>query len=582
VTPAALAVTGHGFGHGRGMGQWGALGYAVDHGWSRDRILGHFYGGTTAGTAGNPTITVELSSWRDRAVVVTGPGVSVDGTATGTAAVRVTRTAANAFRVERGSSCSGPWTVWGGSRPGGLVLRSTDPAGIGVCDASTVRGYRGDLQVVERLPGSALVNRLPVDSYLRGVVPREVPASWGDAGSGRGAVALEAQAVAARSYALAGSFAPYAKTCDTTACQVYGGSWTRPVGSTARTSLEDARTTGAVTRTSGLVRLTAGGAIARTEFSSSTGGYSAGGQYPAVVDQGDDVTSNPNHDWSVSIPWAQVQTALGVTALNAVTVTSRNGLGADGGRVLSVAVNHAGGVTTMSGEAFRTALGLRSSWFTVTNSPHPPTDEGRAIAHALYVDLLERQPSTAAIESRASELANGRSVQSMAREFAASQARARIVVDDAYHLALDRPPDDSGMTTWTAEYRRTGDLGLVQAHLFASDEGWARAGGDERAWVARLYTRLLGRAATTTLIDLWVARLHAHGRLYVAEGIANSTPGRARRLTGYFQVMLGRTPADPAASSWVLRPPDAWDVEVPAGIAASAEYRLRAVARYGP
>jgi len=28
-----VVVVGHGWGHGRGMGQYGAYGYAVDHGW---------------------------------------------------------------------------------------------------------------------------------------------------------------------------------------------------------------------------------------------------------------------------------------------------------------------------------------------------------------------------------------------------------------------------------------------------------------------------------------------------------------------------------------------------------------------
>ncbi|MCI3949019.1 MAG: hypothetical protein K0R11_953, partial [Acidimicrobiales bacterium] len=36
---ADLEVVGHGYGHGRGLGQWGALGYAVDAGWSAARIL---------------------------------------------------------------------------------------------------------------------------------------------------------------------------------------------------------------------------------------------------------------------------------------------------------------------------------------------------------------------------------------------------------------------------------------------------------------------------------------------------------------------------------------------------------------
>ena len=67
------------------------------------------------------------------------------------------------------------------------------------------------------------VNTVYMQDYLRGVVPRESPASWGSDAGGAGLNALMAQAVAARSYAWAEDRAAYAKTCDTTACQVYGG-----------------------------------------------------------------------------------------------------------------------------------------------------------------------------------------------------------------------------------------------------------------------------------------------------------------------------------------------------------------------
>ena len=39
-----LAVSGHGWGHGLGLSQWGAYGYA-QHGWSYTRILAHYYPG---------------------------------------------------------------------------------------------------------------------------------------------------------------------------------------------------------------------------------------------------------------------------------------------------------------------------------------------------------------------------------------------------------------------------------------------------------------------------------------------------------------------------------------------------------
>src|SRR3546814_8621398 len=59
--PAELAVQGHGWGHGRGMGQFGSFGYATGLAgapWSHTQILDHFYGGTTMGDIGNPLMMV--------------------------------------------------------------------------------------------------------------------------------------------------------------------------------------------------------------------------------------------------------------------------------------------------------------------------------------------------------------------------------------------------------------------------------------------------------------------------------------------------------------------------------------------
>ena len=100
------------------------------------------------------------------------------------------------------------------------------------------------------------VNSVPIESYLRGVVPRESPASWGLAGGGAGANALRAQSVAARSYALTQDRYSYAQTCDSSACQVYGGAgWRVAASSTGATSREHELTDAAIVATAGKVRL---------------------------------------------------------------------------------------------------------------------------------------------------------------------------------------------------------------------------------------------------------------------------------------------------------------------------------------
>ena len=62
AAPAASAGTvfvidGRGWGHGVGLSQYGARGYA-EAGWRHPRILAHYYGGTTEGNNGNPAVFV--------------------------------------------------------------------------------------------------------------------------------------------------------------------------------------------------------------------------------------------------------------------------------------------------------------------------------------------------------------------------------------------------------------------------------------------------------------------------------------------------------------------------------------------
>ena len=66
-TPYTFSGFGHG--HGRGMGQWGAYGYAQE-GWTAERIIAHYYGGTTLGSIDDSMIAVRLTGQDDRATDV--------------------------------------------------------------------------------------------------------------------------------------------------------------------------------------------------------------------------------------------------------------------------------------------------------------------------------------------------------------------------------------------------------------------------------------------------------------------------------------------------------------------------------
>jgi peptidoglycan hydrolase-like amidase len=152
---------------------------------------------------------------------------------------------------------------------------------------------------------------------------------------------------------------------------VYAGHGSRQPGHHTVSVVEDGRTDLAAAGTSKQIRRHLTGEVARTEFSSSSGGYTAGGDFPAVQDVGDDVSLNPNHDWRVSIDREQLENVYAflsgddVGDVQSIRVDSRNGLGSFGGRALTVRAVFTGGTYTVSGDDFRRMFGLKSNWFII-------------------------------------------------------------------------------------------------------------------------------------------------------------------------------------------------------------------------
>jgi SpoIID/LytB domain protein len=393
AVPSTLAVNGHGYGHGRGMGQFGAFGYATGFTgptWEHSTILAHFYGGTEVGHINdNPLMAVLLKSRNAQAMVISrSTGLQVTGITGNPTAVRVSLRPDGQFDVQTGTTCQDT-----GSTPAvqvaspvrvDPVAESGDKA-LRLCnsDGSAI-AYRGALVALAKSArnlGQEVVNVVNMDDYMKGVVPRESPASWGDAAGGAGMAALRAQAVAARSYAAAGDtrwgdlhspFAARATTCDDQFCQVYGG--LAEISSTGViTYRTDSRTNTAVDDTAGEVRMK-GSAVARTEFSSSTGGWTAGGTFPAVEDQGDAVSSNPHHSWDSSVTRAKIETAFGLGTLTGIQVLDRNDLGEDGGRVVLIRFTGTNATVDKTGNQVRSALGFKSDWFDITAPPAPAVE----------------------------------------------------------------------------------------------------------------------------------------------------------------------------------------------------------------
>ena len=195
------------------------------------------------------------------------------------------------------------------------------------------------------------VNAVPVDQYVKGVIPNESPASWPQA-------ALRAQAVASRSYALSvqvsgNGFDLY----DDTSSQVYKG-----------LSSETAASNEAAEATRGQV-LTYEGQIAETYFSACSGGHTEsiqnvffGSPVPYLVGVDDPYDYYcPLHSWTLKFSGAEISARLSAYLdgqLEKVQVTKRGA----SPRIVWARLYGTGGVTKIRGDELAAALGAYDRW----------------------------------------------------------------------------------------------------------------------------------------------------------------------------------------------------------------------------
>src|SRR6266550_4113763 len=344
-TQPTFFITGHGWGHGLGMGQYGAYGYA-QHGWTYDRIIKHYYTGTTIGQAPVSRVRVLLV---DSAKQVT---------ISSKLPFQVVDAAGSKHALNAGSLTVGPGYKY--TDPTNLQAKPTVlPYPVEFRPGATAlalngRGYRGSLRVLKLSATKVrIVNVVDLDLYLRGVVPSEMPKSWAPE-------ALKAQAVAARSYApshlhAGAGFDVYPDTRD----QVYLG-----------IPHEAPSTNAAVGATAGQVVFYKG-KVASTYFFSTSGGRTASVQdlYPdsppipylvSVPDPYDSIS--PYHDWG---PFRFTARKLGRGLKSPGKLLDVKTVPASSGRVQSVVATGAKGQATATGSEVRSALGLRSTWFQV-------------------------------------------------------------------------------------------------------------------------------------------------------------------------------------------------------------------------
>jgi len=330
-----FVLRGRGYGHGVGMGQWGAFGQAK-RGVSYDEILEHYYPGTALTVARAKSLRV--------VILETSDSVSVSSSV----AFRLRDGQGKTRSLDAGSYEVSPSLVITGDgvtpaqKPKGPValLPGGEPLSVGD------KPYRGAIVVQRVGPGLQVVNEVGIDAYVRGVVTEEVPEDWP-------LEAIKAQAVAARSYGLSAVERGSILYADTRS-QVYSGvSGESKAGDKAAAATKEEV-------------LMFRGKVATTFFYASSGGRTAdvrdvfvgGPGIPYLVSVPDpDDKQSPYHRWGpVMLTAEKVSKALGVpgaTDMRAVPA---------GGRTREVVVSGRDGETRIPASTLRRSLELRSGW----------------------------------------------------------------------------------------------------------------------------------------------------------------------------------------------------------------------------
>jgi stage II sporulation protein D len=372
-TPPETTFYGRGWGHGVGMSQHGARGRALA-GQGVVEILFHYYAGTTLGSIDPATpvrvlVLTDFAATADKPALIHGRGGSwrIDGVAAtfpADAKLTLAPTAPGATTWSLRVYSAAGTKLHSSTVAGSLTVKPAAKASILQLDSkpSKYDTYRGLLRI-HLTTTVRVVNELGMDTYLRGVVPVEMPASWP-------VEALKAQAIAARSYA-ARKLRPGKATYDVfddTRSQVYRG-----------VEAEAAPTSAVVTATSGTV-LKSGSAIANALFHSTGGGATEHNENVFVSPTGAIVAGPVSYlrgspdrapngtPYDAGAPLASWKTAAySRDALAAIfAADARTNVGSNirldltrrgvSGRLISVTLVGSGGTKTVSGDVFRSVF----------------------------------------------------------------------------------------------------------------------------------------------------------------------------------------------------------------------------------
>ena len=451
---------GSGWGHGIGMSQYGAFGLAQD-GWSAPEILTHYYRGTRVGSMASPVrkLRIGLLQGRHR-VTLTASGGHLTLVLRGDRVGRIRSGKTKFVEASGGRYMIGRPGRTGRSRGtlGNLRVKRAPGA------VATVAGWGSVGQGRLELAGASgssmhLVAVMKPEAYLRGVA--EVPSSWPRE-------SLEAQAIAARTYAFRKVKGDPGQRRSGCACGLYGDTrdqyyagWSKETGPSGE------RWVSAVAATKGLV-VTYGGSLIPTYYSSSSGGFTESvqnvwvGASPApylkgVCDPGDWVSANGNRTWSASFSASGLTSKLRSLTGNIGTVTGFGSydLGVSG-RVRTIKVKGSSGSAVVEGWDLRGKLGLKDTRFRVGQDRNVTGKIRRA-----YDDLMCR-PGVAT--APAQEISGGK-----VQEF--EEGRMYLNEGHASAVWLRGPVLDA----YLAEGGPGSSLGLPRSLDKTSDGGWLGA-----------------------------------------------------------------------------------------------------------
>ncbi len=588
----SLQVQGKGFGHGHGMSQYGAKGRG-EAGQSWTTITNFYYPGTTVGTLPSSPIAVALTNAGAEGVAPPSPNrYQCDSSLSGAAncGIALVPQSGLGYSPNSGSTyttlppnISGkPVSAWGvGHVSAGAQLQIVGktssgwlPYGSPNADGfkfdragqtsvkflnGTVSQYNGRIEV-RRTSTTRLIrlNVVYMESYLRGVVPREMPASWD-------ADAVRAQAVAARTYAAQERGAntyPNFDSCDSTWCQVYRGEKTTyPSGTVIQ---HESQSDAAITATAGKVR-NYNGSPAFAQFSASNGGQMSKGGAPYLQFGADPYDKYPS--WTSSLSRSQVQSAFpGIGTAQRVVITGRDGHGTWGGRVTTARLEGSAGSQAISGDRLRTLGGFKSSYLTFVR-PDPHDRIGAAASGAAgAADVVSRLTTKAVVHRTWTEaghlgspvaLGGGTAYAPGIARSAAGRLDVLVTGTDQNLWLKGRPAGSSSWSGWAdlggSVNGRPAVVALANGYLDTFSRGtdgqiwerYRRPSGTWSGWTALGGSVLAGTGAAAVETSDGTVTLVVHGTDGQAWARSKDASGWDARWTALGGAIFG----DPAAVS---------------------------------